>query len=75
MKRKLLEELPGILNWALAGAKDCLVSGLNPPREVIETRDEYRRDEDRLRSFLENTRPGASGKARRSWAGTNSRPN
>jgi P4 family phage/plasmid primase-like protien len=49
---KLLEELPGILNWALQGLKEYLDIGLVPPEEVIAATDEYRRENDSLQSFI-----------------------
>ena len=33
---KLLKELPGILNWALAGFQEWRKEGLKPPRRVVE---------------------------------------
>jgi putative DNA primase/helicase len=50
-------ELPGILNRALEGYGDFLKRGkkLDPPAAVIEATDEYRKEEDALGNFLEET--------------------
>jgi putative DNA primase/helicase len=51
--KKLLAELPGILNWAIDG---CLVwqkDGLQVPATVEQATAEYRVEEDELREFLE----------------------
>lgn len=52
---KLSFELPGILNWALAGCKDWLLNGLAEPRIVLNATSEYRESEDVLASFFEDT--------------------
>jgi len=43
---RLMPELPGILNWALAGLADYLNQGLNPPKAVLASTQEYRHDMD-----------------------------
>ena len=45
-ERRLMPELPGILNWALAGLADYLKQGLNPPRAVLASTQDYRSDMD-----------------------------
>ena len=50
---KLLAELPGILNWALAGCRQWQAEGLNPPPSVLSATDEYRQDMDTIGAFLE----------------------
>jgi putative DNA primase/helicase len=49
---KLLGELPGVLAWCVQGLRDWQEGGLNPPQEVIEATEEYRRSEDILGAFL-----------------------
>lgn len=51
--RLLLAELPGILHWTVEGCKSWREQGLNPPSVVREATEEYRRDQDMLRDFLE----------------------
>ena len=58
--RKLREELPGILNWALAGCKDWLANGLSMPAAVKAATDAYRTDMDSLREFLDEYVEGNS---------------
>ena len=50
---KLLQELPGILNWCIAGCQEWLRIGLAAPHEVADTVSEYREDMDRLGQWLE----------------------
>jgi putative DNA primase/helicase len=53
LPKKLLAELPGILNWAIEG---CLVwqkDGLTVPSSVQQATAEYREEEDELGEFLE----------------------
>ena len=53
LARKLQEELPGILNWALAGCKDWLANGLSMPAAVKAATDAYRTDMDTLKEFFD----------------------
>lgn len=46
LDEKLRAEMPGILNWALRGAKAWREQGLNPPKQVAEATKEYRRESD-----------------------------
>ncbi len=50
---KLLAELPGILNWALAGCRQWQAEGLNPPKSVLTATEDYRKDMDTIGAFLE----------------------
>ena len=50
---KLVEELPGILNWALAGVAAWRTGGLAAPQEVLEATADYRQDNDPLADFIE----------------------
>jgi P4 family phage/plasmid primase-like protien len=52
LKEKLLAELPGILNWALAGLKQYLEIGLCPPAKVVEETARYQQEQDVLGIFL-----------------------
>ncbi|RXH12463.1 DNA primase family protein [Bradyrhizobium guangzhouense] len=45
-EKRLVPELPGILNWALTGLSDYLTHGLNPPGSVLASTQEYRSDMD-----------------------------
>jgi putative DNA primase/helicase len=51
----LLEELPGILNWAIEGAKDWYEHGLQDPEFVLEATKKYRGEENVLSDFLEDS--------------------
>jgi putative DNA primase/helicase len=46
-------ELPGILNWALAGCRDWLANGLEVPQIVQEATAEYKTAMDTLADFLD----------------------
>jgi len=48
----LKEELPGILNWALAGLRDWLSKGLCPPVEVREATLAYKEEMDVVGNFI-----------------------
>jgi P4 family phage/plasmid primase-like protien len=52
LPEKLQAELPGILNWAIQGCLAWQVQGLNPPEEVRAATDDYRADQDTLRTFF-----------------------
>jgi P4 family phage/plasmid primase-like protien len=49
---KLLAELPGILNWAIAGCLDWQRNGLGVPQAVREATEEYRAEQDLLADFI-----------------------
>jgi putative DNA primase/helicase len=49
---KLRTEMPGVLNWALAGCMEWQRGGLQPPEEVIAATQEYREEQDLLSNFL-----------------------
>jgi P4 family phage/plasmid primase-like protien len=51
-QRKLIPELPGILNWMLDGLKAYLHEGLNPPKAVCDAIDGYRADMDLFGQWL-----------------------
>ena len=50
--RKLREELPGILAWAVAGAVEWHGQGLNPPPEVEYVTREYVDEQNHLPAFV-----------------------
>ena len=50
--RKLHAELPGILNWALAGCREWQLRGLAPPAIVSEAVRAYREESDTLGRFV-----------------------
>jgi putative DNA primase/helicase len=52
-EKKLLPELPGILNWALEGLRSYWRDGLSPPREVIMATKEYRDDMDIIGQWID----------------------
>lgn len=49
---KLLDELPGILTWAVAGCREWLHDGLGVPDEVKEATAAYKAEQDSLAGFL-----------------------
>ncbi|WMT75941.1 phage/plasmid primase, P4 family [Bradyrhizobium sp. Ash2021] len=51
-ERLLLPELSGILNWALAGLAAYLKEGLNPPKSVLASTQEYREDMDVIGQWI-----------------------
>lgn len=53
LKERLLEELPGIMRWAVRGCLEWKWKGLEPPEEVQGATDAYRAGEDVLALFLE----------------------
>ena len=54
LAEKLLGELPGILNWALAGCRDWQHRGLVSPACVNKATQDYRREEDVIGQFLDD---------------------
>jgi hypothetical protein len=51
-ERRLLRELPGILNWALEGLSAYLQEGLTPPPSVTGSTEDYRKDMDVVGQWL-----------------------
>lgn len=51
---KLTAELPGILNWALEGARQWCKDGLRPPVAVINATTEYRHEQDHVGRFIDD---------------------
>ncbi len=54
LKEELRAELPGILNWALAGCAAYQADGLAAPPAVLAATAEYRAGEDELGRFIED---------------------
>lgn len=52
LRRKLRDELPGILAWAVRGCLDWQREGLRPPAVVVAAADEYREAEDHVGRFI-----------------------
>lgn len=52
LSEKLKSELPGILNWALAGCLEWQRNGLQPPAAVTDATSQYRSEMDILAGFL-----------------------
>ena len=52
LENRLLEELPGVLSWALEGLQEYLASGLDAPKAVLDATNEYRRENDSLEQFI-----------------------
>jgi putative DNA primase/helicase len=62
---KLLQELPGILSWAIKGCLEWQKNGLGTPLAVLDATADYREEEDELGDFIaERCIPG--GQAERS---------
>jgi len=53
LDEKLRRELPGVLNWALAGFREWVDGGLRPPPAVLDATKEYREEEDTLGRFID----------------------
>jgi putative DNA primase/helicase len=49
---KLADELPGILNWALAGCLEWRMNKLQVPSSVKQATEDYRKEEDVIGQFL-----------------------
>lgn len=65
LKQQLLAELPGILNWTIAGFRAWRVSGLAAPDSVRAASESYRVDMDRVGNFLRECckhGPGVKGR-------------
>lgn len=52
LKSKLEAEMPGILNWLVAGCREWQESGLRPPESVLAATQEYRAEQDTFGRFL-----------------------
>ena len=54
LTEELLEELPGILNWAVEGCLEWQKGGLVPPKEVEAATSAYRMEKDTVIEFLKD---------------------
>jgi len=77
LTERLILELPGILNWAIAGYEAYRAGGLQPPQAVLDATKGYREEMDTLAGFLADkclVGPGASAttadiyRAYKAWA-------
>lgn len=50
---KLMDELPGILAWAVEGSKKWYANGLSTPAAVMKATAQYQQDSDPLHNFLQ----------------------
>lgn len=53
LRDRLMNELPGILAWAVQGAVEWHASGLRPPAAVVDETMKYRKDEDLIGTFID----------------------
>jgi putative DNA primase/helicase len=79
----LVPELPGILNWAIAGTVKYLANGLMPPNSVVANTDKYRKDMDIVGKWIGErcttekgawTSIGALCEDFRNWSGLKASP-
>ncbi len=54
LTEELLEEIPGIFNWAYRGYLSWSVNGLNPPEEITNATNKYRAGEDDIGQFIDD---------------------
>ena len=54
LQSKLMDELPGILNWALKGCLEWQREGLNPPKIVQDQVAEYKSSMDSISQFIKD---------------------
>ncbi len=80
---KLVEELPGILNWAVEGCRDWQQRGLGEAESVLNATEQYRSESDVVSQFLSEQcerYAGATSLASaiwerfREWCGANGHP-
>jgi putative DNA primase/helicase len=55
LREELREEAPGILAWLLAGYYEYLEKGLAPPSSIQSETDEYRRSDDSIQHFIQES--------------------
>lgn len=53
LKKRLEQELPGILNWCLDGLWLMNETGFEPPEAVLQATSQYQHDSDKLTRFVE----------------------
>lgn len=54
LQSKLEQEMDGIMQWALDGAKAYMAEGLNPPDVVVEATQSYFEDQDTFSQWIED---------------------
>jgi putative DNA primase/helicase len=54
LKRKLQQELPGILRWAVEGCHKWQRDGLGTPPEIVGATSDYRKEQDVLGHFIDD---------------------
>ena len=54
LPKKLTEEMPGILSWAVEGFKQWKSQGLNTPRQISDATFNYQSEEDDIGQFIED---------------------
>ena len=52
LKDELVEELPGIFNWALEGYYKYKTVGLNEPETILNANEEYQKESDQITRFI-----------------------
>ncbi len=83
LEDKLINELPGILNWAIEGCLNWQNQSLkdNPPKKILDVTNEYKSDNDRIDSWTYDccekdpsftARSGELYESFRNWATSNS---
>ena len=71
LEAKLRAELPGILNWCLAGCKGWLKRGLRPPKIIIDAVKSYRDEMDIIKEWVNDrcsTGPAVEWRASEAYA-------
>lgn len=61
LPEKIKGEMPGILNWCLAGAREWAHGGLRPPESCRTATERFRVESDPLAGFAELFRPAEGG--------------
>ena len=65
LTRRLLDELPGIAAWAVAGCLEWQERGLDPPAEVLQATKGYRSEMDQFAQWLDQVCEVGEGKSAR----------
>jgi putative DNA primase/helicase len=52
LEAKLIEELPGILNWALDGLREYIEEGFKLPKAIKDASEAYRQESDSIGAFI-----------------------
>lgn len=54
LEKRLRQELPGILNWALEGLRDWQINGIQTPDSVRHRTEEFRKGSDQINTFFDD---------------------